>query len=435
MPSRILTDNRTIIRNPTRSSHFHNRFILLDGHSMTSSSSGVLIQSTLIILSLFPCLLYGASDTSFENDLHSIITRISPQFENQTEERIVQKQLGGFLQGVKHIKGMKKWKAFLREFNNSENVSQSLIAVYRKTPYQLAGDIARKMNRKLEKHSGQPFTTMQCGDITGIFSKGSPVESDSAEISYLLNYYNKLVATALLDNATSRQRYKKNITNMKDSTITLYLLNNRKDITNHFGKTNGMAAMLLSHQFNDDSLLQIEARMLFKYYGLFMMSALVHELTHVYWALRYISPEFTEPISGNLTIEQQQRLTDAFAPFTADTPLKEGVAEYLNEEFNLLIKYDIIENVDTILRSYFKQTGKSFDLGELQKRIYRVNDKMPTYEIAHSFFRFLVTKYGFETALAVSYSTQSPDEYRRITGDTFSSINNEWRLHISGKQP
>jgi hypothetical protein len=88
------------------------------------------------------------------------------------------------------------------------------------------------------------------------------------------------------------------------------------------------------------------------------MSALVHELTHIFWAFCYINPEYTQPLPLVLPNDKKEELETAFKPFSAETPLKEGIAEYMNAKFYLLAKYGFLENIDLQLHNYFEKQEK-----------------------------------------------------------------------------
>ncbi len=160
----------------------------------------------------------------------------------------------------------------------------------------------------------------------------------------------------------------------------------------------------------------------------------MHELTHIVWAYSYIDSKYTERLPIVLSDSLRNEIVTAFLPFSDNSPLKEGVAEYMNEQHNLLYKYGLLEDVDMVLSVYFSKTGKEFDLSELSDRIYNIKDNAPTYEIAHSVFRFISNNYGFKKALELTYSSQTNKDYIDILGVDLKKINSDWNNYIANIQ-
>lgn len=368
-------------------------------------------------------------DNDFEKDIVLIINIISPEFENQIEKEIVYKQLYGFLYYVKEYKGEKKWAKFINDFQSTKSITVSLLNIYDATPYQLAGLITHKLDKKLPREKLSPLIEKRINEFELILQDKSRANTELDYIEYLIKIYSSQLSKIFFINDTIRDVYQKNLENLNGKDIKIYLMTNKEQISKQFGDVTGIAATLVAHEYVD-SVLKINTRLLFKYHELFTMSALLHELTHVFWALCYIYPEYTKPLPLIVSESKKRELEIAFKPFSEETPLKEGIAEFMNAKFNLLAKYGFLGNVDSQLHDYFKKTGEGFDLSELSSRIYNILDDAPTYEIAHSLFNYISTNYGFDKALKLTYSAQEDKDYIDILGADLKTINTEWNKYI-----
>jgi len=386
-----------------------------------------------LIIILFTLILsqgYGQK-TNVNNTVDYVLEKESVEFKNVIEEEIVRMQLAGFFTNLKEIKGDKKWKQFLIDYDSTKSIAISILNIYNKTLYQLAGEIAYKLNKSLPSNEFSEIIDSDIEEFNILVQKGTEAEEDLQYIEYLIALYVKDLKTEFFQTSDSEINYRENVSNLIDENIKVYFLTNRAAIKSQFGKVNGLAAALIGHEVVADSTLQINSRILFKYSELYTLSALVHELTHIVWAYSYIDSKYTQTLPIVLPDSIQNDLITAFLPFSDNSPLKEGIAEYMNEQHNLLAKYGLFEDVDVILNNYFSRTGEAFDLTELSDRIYKIKDDAPTYEIAHSLFRFISNNYGFEKALELTYSSQTENDYMHILGVDLNKINTDWNKYIS----
>jgi hypothetical protein len=383
----------------------------------------------IICLISFQSSTAQKDDNSFKNDIQLIINSTAPIFENQIEKEIVYKQLYGFFYYVKEYEGEKKWAKFINDFQTTNSITASLLNIYETTPYQLAALITYKLGKKLPNENVSPLIEKGINEFELILQDNSNAHTDIDYIEYLLKTYYSQLSETFFINDSIKEIYHQNLANLKDRDIKIYLLTNKEQISKQFGDVTGIAATLVGHEYID-SVLKINTRLLFKYNELFTMSALVHELTHIFWAFCYIDPEYTKPLPLVIPEKRKKELEIAFKPFSAETPLKEGIAEYMNAKFNLLAKYGFLENVDSQLHDYFIKTGEGFDLSELSLRIYNIKDNAPTYEIAHSLFNYICANYGFDKALKLTYSAQEEKDYYDILGTDLKTINTEWNKYI-----
>lgn len=388
-------------------------------------------HSVFCIIILFAITIKAIELSEFDQNIEFILKSKSPKYENEIEQEIVKRQISGFCYYVKDEFGHKKWEYFLFDFEKTKSISKSMLNIYHKSIYQLAGIINYKLDKSLPKNESTSLVDKTIYEYHLIYNDKSRAEKDLIYLEYLLNKYYKNLQDAFFVNNEVENKYRTNIENLRGKKVDLFLMTNKDLISEQFGNVKGTAATLVGFTPDEKGVFQMHTRLLFKYHELFTSAAFLHEITHVFWALSYMNPDYTKAISTGVTPEIEKNIREVFKPFSEDTPLKEGLAEYFNAKFNLLYKYGYLEDVDVQLKQYYSQKKESFDLNELSSRIYDFKDDAPTYEIAHSLFKFISIKYGFEKALEMSYSLQRDEDYKRILGTTLSDISKEWNKKIS----
>lgn len=390
------------------------------------------MKKGLIIISLSLIILHvNGQQTDISETVDFILKTKSVDFENKIEEEIVRYQLTGFFENLKDIKGERKWVLFVNDYESTNSIAVSASHIYNKTLYQLAGEIAYKLDKKMPSDDFSEYLDKDIGEFNIRVQKGTKAENDMKYIEYLIELYVEKLKFDFFQIPDSKMNYQANIENIIDEKIKIYFSTNRTAIENQFGKVNGLAAALIGHEHVSDDSLRINSRILFKYYELYTLSALVHELTHMVWAYSYIDSKYTDCLPIVYSDSLQNELVTMFLPFSDNSPLKEGIAEYMNEQHNLLAKYGLFDDVDMVLNDNFSRTAKGFDLVELSDRMYKINDDSPTYEIAHSLFRFIANNFGFEKALELTYSSQTEKDYKDILGVDFNKINTDWNKYVA----
>jgi len=389
----------------------------------------------LLLLNLISCakpILIKQGSIEVKQDIEQIIEKVCPQFENAIEQHILYENLYNFSYYLKAQYGLQKWRSFVESIMKGSTISMAAINVYNKTPYQLGAEMFYKIYLSSAYDDNTLLTTRDFEILRIHFCEISQAAQDYDYIKYLLNIYYKQLFKHFFNNTYLQDRFKENMSNINDKKIEVFLLSNKTMIKKNFGNPDVLAETALGYSRIGDEYV-LNAQLNFKYYNLLSTSVFIHELTHMLFLLASLDPKQTQRHSISEP-KIKQKLTNIVRHISevSGGVLGEGFAEYVNEQYNLFYKYKIFDDIDTQLRTYFKNNNLMLHVGDLPRKIksWNLKERVLAYQVAHSVCRYIIKKYGNDKFVKLLKSPQNNEDYINIIGIDLEQLDKEWNSHI-----
>ncbi len=397
----------------------------------------------LILIIVFALGLQGQEITQesapVEREIMEMVGQMTGRdhltFSNPIEEHIVQKSLYPILKYLKQTYPEEQWKSCTEHLHQGESLSKTLIDVYRRTPAQVIIELIQSLREDLPGFSQGTMIEKEINGFTVSFHDKEQPNTDYLYIEYLIKTYSEGIGKFFWNGEPKKTRYQNNLKNIKGGCIRVLFITDADELNKVF-RIKWQTAVTNMNLKKVGDQLYIEISLLFPYPHLIITSTFAHELAHVIQLLSMVDDGLTQPFSVSQMNSDQtkERMKDLISVISSlgGGPLNEGMAEFLSEQHNLMYKYRFIDDIDTQLRQYFRRTGNSFELINLPQKIKDpdIDTRILGYHVAHSFFRYIFTRFGKDKALRLMASPERNQDYQDILGINLETLDKDWHQYI-----
>jgi hypothetical protein len=360
--------------------------------------------------------------------------------QNAQEKEIISRSLYDMFYFVRARYGEEKWRLFRNQLEATHSVTQAAIATYGLTPYHLGADMLRSTLRDQADAISNSLTAEpalakvspgESGRYFLIKSDNSRIlEKERPLINFVLTNYEQQVMDTLGTTGEARKRFEAAVDSTPDKKILVYFLVDPASIAKVFGQPWSTAETGLGFRIPaPGAAVQLNASLAFRYTSLLCLNVVAHEMTHLVASLsRFDAGALKRLPPGAVPAATQHYLKSLLEEFKwlgGDLILGEGLAEYLSGKVSPLQRYGFLADVDDTLRFYSLKNNWHPDVQNLDQKLrtWDPRERILAYQLAHSYTRYLIRRFGMEKILVVLHA---PGDYQRVLGATRQELMAAW---------
>lgn len=380
-------------------------------------------------------IFVNKTDTQAQDEVGWFVKKMNLNFTNKTEQHIISESLYDYFYYIRQKYGLEKWRVLLKE-TEKKSLSESIIGIYNKTLYQMGTEMINNLLAK-EEDRIENLVSIDFDVFKIYYNSGSDIEKDIESIRYLLNRYYRGISEFVLTDKKITENFNKNLNNLNENKIIVYLLNNEALIKKYNLQYRGETAAVQYYYSLKQGYYLPHLELIIKYNSILSAYVLVHELTHIIYALSTINPDQALRYDASLTgsLEKAKQTANTLK-IEGGGMLGEGFAEYVTEKFNIFYKYKILGDVDIDVKCYSEKNNFKINIASLPQEIRSpdINKRVFSYQIAHSLCRYIIAKYSKEKFIELLNTSQQNEDYKKILGIDIEQLNQEWNEYIKNKE-